>query len=269
MLEPPRGIARFGFSELWEYRELLYFLTWRDVKVRYKQTAIGLAWVVLQPLAMMAVFTVFFGKLARVPSDGVPYPLFAYSALLPWQLFARTLTESTISLVQDERMITKIYFPRLLVPTAKSVGALLDFGVAALLMLGLMALYGVVPTWRLVVVPALLAVLVLFSLGVGYWLSAVNLEFRDVKHAMPFLTQLWFFMTPVVYPASLVPAEYQALYALNPMVGVIEGFRWAFLAHGELPTVPLLVSGLAGLVVFLSGILWFRARERVFIDLVG
>lgn len=269
MLEPPRGLARLGLDELWQYRELLYFLTWRDVKVRYKQTAIGLAWVVLQPLAMMAVFTVFFGKLARVPSDGVPYPVFAYAALLPWQLFARTLTDATVSLVHDQRMITKIYFPRLLVPSAKSLGALLDFGVAAVLMLGLMVLFGIAPSWRLAAVPLLLGVLVLTSLGVGYWLSAINLEFRDVQHAMPFLTQLWFFMTPVVYPASLVPEQYRALYSLNPMVGVIEGFRWAFLGHGALPAVQIGFAAAAGVVLFLTGIVWFRARERVFIDLVG
>jgi lipopolysaccharide transport system permease protein len=226
-IEPPKGWASIGLRELWDYRELLYFLTWRDVKVRYKQTALGAAWAIIQPLFMMLVFSLFFGRLAKIPSDGIPYPIFTFCALLPWQLFAHALTESSNSLVANERLITKVYFPRLVVPIAAVLGGLVDFAVAFGILLVMMLYYGIVPTWAIVTLPGFILLAVMTALGVGLWLSALNVKYRDVRYTINFLIQFWLFATPVAYPSSLVPEKWRALYGLNPMAGVVEGFRWA------------------------------------------
>lgn len=269
IVRPTRGMRFLDLRELWEYRELIYFLTWRDIKVRYKQTAIGVGWAILQPLAMMLVFTLFFGRLARMPSEGVPYPLFAYTGLLPWQLFSRSVTESSNSLVVDQRLITRVYFPRIIVPTAVNLAAIVDFLIAGLLLLIFMPLYGVYPGPSIVWLPFFLLLMLLTSLGVGFWLSALNMEYRDVMYVVPFLNQLWLFITPVVYPSTLVPEGWRVLYGLNPMVGVVDGFRWALLGVGRGPDAMLLVSMVIAVVIFVTGIVWFRARERTFVDAVG
>lgn len=266
VIRPRQGVDLLDFRELWAYRELLGFLAWRDLKVRYKQTAIGVAWAVLQPLAMMAVFTVFFGKLARLPSDSLPYPLFALAALLPWGLFARVLAASSDSLVRDQRLVSKVYFPRLIVPLSSSLAALVDFVVSFLLLLVFMAIYRLAPGPQLLLLPALTLLLLITALGVGFWLSALNVEFRDVQHTLPFLTQLWFFLTPVVYPASLVPEPYRAFYAINPMVGVVEGFRWSLLGTSPPASSTFIVSSVVAVGLLVSGLLYFRSRERSFAD---
>lgn len=264
-----RGWRFLDVRELWQYRELVYFLTWRDLKVRYKQTAIGFAWAILQPLAMMLVFTLFFGKLAKMPSDGVPYPLFALAGLLPWQLFSRTLTDSTSSLVSDQRLITRVYFPRIIVPIATTLAAIADFAIAGVLLVLLMFYYGVVPGAQIVWIPAFVLLMLVTSLGVGFWLSVLNVEYRDLRYVVPFLTQFWLFLTPVVYPSSLVPGQWRFVYGLNPMAGVIDGFRWALLGTGESPSSTLLASTLVAVSLFISGIIWFRGRERTMVDALG
>jgi lipopolysaccharide transport system permease protein len=270
VIRPRKGMELLDLREIWEYRELLGFLAWRDLKVRYKQTAIGVGWAVLQPLAMMAVFTVFFGQLARVPSDGLPYPLFALAGLLPWNLFARVLASSADSLVRDQRLISKVYFPRLIVPLSSSLAALVDFAISLALLVLAMALFQFWPDPRLLLFPLLTLLLLITALGVGFWLSALNVEFRDVQHTLPFLTQLWFFLTPVVYPASLVPEGFRAFYSLNPMVGVVEAFRWILLGSAAPPpTLSLLVSCFISVVLFVTGLLYFRSRERTFADSLG
>jgi lipopolysaccharide transport system permease protein len=268
-IRPSRGWRFVDLRELWSYRELVYFLTWRDLKVRYKQTVIGVGWAVLQPVTMTVVFTLFLGRLAGVPSDGVPYPLFVYVGLLPWQLFSRTITESTTSLVTDQRLITRVYFPRIIVPTSATLAGAVDFVIASSLLAGMMAYYRVAPTSRLLWVPLVLLFMFVTALGVGYWLSALNVEYRDVIYTMPFLNQVWLFATPVAYPSSLVPDRWQAVYGLNPMAGVIEGFRWAVLGTGSRPTGLLVTSGVVAVVLFLTGVAWFRYRERVFVDVIG
>lgn len=266
----PSGRWRFlDVSELWAYRELIYFLTWRDIKVRYKQTAIGIVWTIIQPVAMMLVFTLFFGKLAKIPSDGAPYPLFAYAALLPWQLFSRAITESTNSLITDQRLITRVYFPRIIVPTATTLAAMVDFLVSAVLLLVLMAVYRVAPGPQLLWLPFFGLLMLVTTLGVGFWLSALNVEYRDVMYTVPFLNQFWLFITPVVYPSSLVPEKWRPLLGLNPMAGVVEGFRWAFLHTGEAPGATVATSTAVAVGLFVSGIVWFRRRERTFVDTIG
>jgi lipopolysaccharide transport system permease protein len=266
IIRPSKGLVALNLRELWQYRELLYILIWRDIKVRYKQTAIGAAWAVIQPFFAMVVFSLIFGRLAKIPSEGLPYPIFAYSALLPWQFFAKALTEASTSLVVNERVITKVYFPRLLVPTAVVLAGLLDFGIAFLILLGMMVFYGITTSWFILSIPLFLLLAVITALGVSFWLSALDVEYRDVRYTLPFLTQLWFFATPVVYPSTIVPPSWRALYGLNPMVGVIEGFRWALL--GSAPPDPrmLLVSSLLASLLFMSGLIYFRRMERTLAD---
>src|SRR5882672_7033413 len=235
IIQPSRGWLKLNLGELWNYRELLYFLVWRDVKVRYKQTALGAAWAILQPFMTMVVFSVFFGRLAKIPSDGVPYPVFAFTALLPWQLFAYALAESSNSLVASQNLITKVYFPRLVIPIAGVLAGLVDFAIAFVVLLGLMAYYGIHPTAAILVLPVFIVFAVAAAMSGGLWLSALNVQFRDVRYTIPFLTQFWMFATPVAYPASLVPEQYRALYGLNPMAGVVEGFRWALLGKAQGP----------------------------------
>ena len=266
-IDPPSGWTSIGFRELWQYRELLYFLTLRDVKVRYKQTALGAAWAIIQPLFMMLVFSLFFGKLAKVPSDGIPYPIFTFCALLPWQLFAHALTESSNSLVANERLITKVYFPRLIVPLSAVLGGLVDFAVAFVILLAMMFYYRIIPTWAIVTLPAFILLAVLTALAVGLWLSALNVKYRDVRYTISFLIQFWMFATPVAYPSSIVPERWRALYGLNPMAGVVEGFRWALL--GKQPPGALLAVSVAVVIAILfGGLYYFRRMEQEFADVV-
>jgi len=263
-----KGWSVPDLRELWRYRELLYFLVWRDVKVRYKQTALGATWAILQPLATMAVFSLFFGRLAGMPSDGVPYPLFAFTALVPWTFFANGLTLATGSLVGSQNLIRKVYFPRLAIPVAAVLSSAVDFALACVPLLGLMLFYGVVPgVAALWVVPLLLLTLAT-SLGVGLWLAALNVKYRDVRYVVPFLVQFWLFATPIVYPSSLLSEPWRTVYALNPMVGVVEGFRWALLGTETRPGGMLAVSAAAALALLAGGAFYFRRMERSFADVV-
>lgn len=254
-------------AEVWQYRELLGFLTWRDVRVRYKQTALGVAWALLQPLLGMLVFSIFFGALARVPSDGVPYPVFAYCGLLPWQLFAFALNGSAQSLTSNERLVTKVYFPRLILPLAAVLAGLIDFFLAFALLLPLMAFYGVWPGPALLALPVFVLLALATAVAVGLALGALNVRFRDVRHALPFLTQLWLFVTPIAYPASLVPGRWRLLFGLNPMAGVVEGFRWALLGTPA-PGPMVLVSAGAVAIGLVLGLLYFLRVERSFADVI-
>lgn len=269
VIEATQGWGTLDPREMWQYRELLYFLTWRDIAVRYKQTALGVVWVLLQPTAMVALFALLFGRLAGLSSDGRPYVLFALAGILPWQLFSRTLTESTNSLVADQKLVTRVYFPRILVPTAAVVAGLFDFFIAMGLALIVFALSGASMGLPLLALPLFTAMLVVISLGVGYWLSALNLEYRDVSYAVPFLVQFWMFCTPIVYASSVVPARWRALYALNPLVGVIDGFRWSLLGTPFPSAGELAVSVSVAAALLVSGVAWFRRRERTFVDAVG
>jgi lipopolysaccharide transport system permease protein len=253
---------------LWEYRELLYFLAWRDVKVRYKQTVLGALWAVLQPVMVMIVFSIFFGRLAGVPSDGVPYPVFTLCALVPWQLFAHAISESSNSLVVNEKLITKVYFPRVIVPLSAVLGSVVDFGLACVVLTGLFFVYGIVPGSGAWAIPFFLLLTLVAALGTGFWLSALNTQYRDVRYTLPFITQLWLFVSPVAYPASMVPEPWRWLYALNPMTGVIEGFRWALLGHSDFPGMPVFVSLGVATLVFVTGLIYFRWMEKSFADLV-
>jgi len=268
VIQPTRGWRFLDLRELWAYRELLYFLVWRDIKVRYKQTALGVAWAVIQPLATMVVFSIFFGRLAGIPSDGVPYPIFAYCALVPWQLFSYALTESSNSLVANQNLITKVYFPRLLIPMSAVLAGLLDFLIAFVLLFGLMAYYRLPFPPSLWAIPVFLLLAAAIALGVGLWLSALNVQYRDVRYTIPFLTQFWLFTTPIAYPSSLVPEAWRALYGLNPMAGVVEGFRWALLGTGSAPGAMFGVSACVTLGLLLSGAFYFRRVECTFADVV-
>ncbi len=268
VIRPSSGFAPLNLSDLWNYTELLYFLVWRDVKVRYKQTVLGVAWAILQPLLLMLIFTLFFGRLAKIPSDGVPYPIFAYTALLPWQIFSRALTDGSTSLVVNERLITKVYFPRLIIPTASVMASIVDFAIALILLVGLMLFYGIVPTTAVVTLPLFVLLALMTALGVALWLSALNAQFRDVRYTLPFLTQFWLFATPVVYPTSLVPDGWRYLYALNPMVGVVEGFRWALLGKSEGMDPVIAVSVIVITVIFIGGLYYFRWTEKTLADVV-
>ena len=268
ILRPSRGFLRLNLRDVWEYRELLYFLVWRDVKVRYKQTVLGAAWAILQPVMTMLVFSVFFGRLAKVPSDGIPYPVFAFTALLPWQLFAYALSESSNSLVSNQNLITKVYFPRLVIPIAAVLAGLVDFAIAFVVLLGLMLYYGIVPTAAVALLPLFMLLAVTTALAIGLWLSALNVKFRDVRYTIPFLTQFWMFATPVAYPSSLVPEPWRALYGLNPMAGVVEGFRWALLGKAQGPGPLLAVSVAAVVVLLVGGLMYFRRTESTFADVV-
>ena len=257
-------------SELWQYREILYFLVWRDIKVRYKQTAIGVSWAIIQPLMSVAVFSIFLGRFAKVPSDGFPYPVFAFCGLVPWTFFANGLQQSSQSLVASMQLITKVYFPRLLIPTARVLSGLPDVTLAFLILLAMTSYYHASPMLlRVVWLPAFVLLAFLTALGFGLWFSALNVKYRDVQHAVPFLIQIWLFATPIAYPVSLVPAKWHTLYALNPMVGVVEGFRWALLGTGQTPWGPLLaVSTLTTLAILATGALYFRRVERTFADII-
>jgi lipopolysaccharide transport system permease protein len=267
IISPSRGWLSLGLRDLWEYRELLYFLAWRDIKVRYKQTVLGAAWAIIQPLFTMVVFSIFFGKLGKIPSDGLPYPIFAYVALLPWQLFAHSLTHSSQSLVGESRLITKVYFPRLIIPISSVLAGLVDFVVAFGILLVLMFYYNIVPTMNLIFLPVFILMAIFSALAVGLWLSALNVKYRDVRYTVPFLTQFWLFVSPVAYPSSMMPQQWQWLYGLNPMAGVIEGFRWALLGSSP-PFSTIYVSILLTAALFMGGLYYFRKTEKVFADLI-
>lgn len=268
VIRPSRGWVGLDLKELWHYRELLFFLAWRDIKVRYTQTALGAAWAVIQPLLSMLVFTIFFGRLAKVPSDGIPYPLFAYTALVPWQLFAYALTESSNSVVLSDRLITKVYFPKLVIPFASVLAGLVDFTIAFSLVIGMLICYHITPTWAVLTVPLFVLFTMATALAAGLWLSALNVQYRDVRHTLTFIVQFWLFASPVVYPSTLIPARWRPLYGLNPMAGVIEGFRWALLRKAPAPGPMLGVSILVTAAILVGGLYYFRRMEKTFADVV-
>src|SRR5215813_7615251 len=268
VIEPSKRLLHLDLKAIWEYKELLYFLVWRDLKVRYKQTVIGAGWAILQPLMTMAIFTVVFGTFAKIPSDGIPYPIFAYSALLPWNLFANSLTRGGTSIVGNAHIISKIYFPRLLLPLSGILSPIVDFAIAFVILIGMMIWYGTLPTWGILALPLFMLLAILTALAVGLWLSALNVRYRDVGHTIPFLVQLWMFASPVAYPVSLIPEKWRLLYSLNPMAGVIEGFRWALLGNESPDFGVIAVSAVMVFALLIPGIVYFRYTERTFADVI-
>jgi lipopolysaccharide transport system permease protein len=274
ILRPSRGWSALNLGDLWRYRELVYFMIWRDIKVRYKQTALGAAWAIIQPFFTMVVFTLFFGKLAKVPSDNMPYPIFSYAGLLPWGLFTKALSDAGRSMISNRSMITKIYFPRLVIPIASVLAGVVDFAIAIIVLFGMMIYYNslpagnyhVAPTAAVWTLPLFLLLALVTALGVGLWLSALNVIYRDVNYVLPFITQFWLFITPIAYPSSMIPAKWRLLYALNPMTGVVEGFRWALLGTETAPGPMLAVSSVIAIMVLISGLFYFRRMERTFAD---
>jgi lipopolysaccharide transport system permease protein len=267
--EPSRSwLPHIDWRELWHYRELLYFLTWRDVKVRYKQAALGVGWAILQPLLTMVIFSIIFGQLAKLPSENVPYPVFSFAALLPWQLFAEALSRSGVSLVMNNTLLTKVYFPRLVIPLSAVFSSLVDFAIAFVIFIGLMIAYGIQVTWAVLAIPFLVAFALLTALSVGIWLAAFNVPYRDVQYAIPFLIQVWMYASPVAYSINLIPeGAVRLLYGLNPMVGVIQGFRWALLG-GQPPDAVMIVSIIMMVLLLAGGLLYFRHMEETFADVV-
>jgi lipopolysaccharide transport system permease protein len=267
IIRPMSGWVPVDLAELWSYRELLYSFISRDIKVRYKQTALGAAWAVIQPLFMMVVFTLAFGRLAKIPSEGLPYPLFSYAALLPWTLFSEGITRSTSSMITNANIMTKVYFPRLVMPISGILSPLVDFAIAFVILIGMMLYYGFVPTINVLFLPAFILLALATSLGVGLWLSALNVQYRDFQYTVPFLIQLWLFASPVVYPSTLLPEPYRTLFGLNPMAGVIEGFRWALLGTAP-PSYLIAVSALMVAAFLVSGAFYFKRMEKTFADVV-
>jgi homopolymeric O-antigen transport system permease protein len=267
-ITPRRGWLEIDWRDLWEHRELLYFLVWRDVKVRYKQTVIGVGWAILQPFLTMVVFTLFFGKLAKIPSNDLPYPIFYYAGLLPWTYFATAFTSSTSTVVQHQHAISRVYFPRLILPLAAVMPALVDFAISFLLLVAMMAYYHIVPGPAVLALPLFLLLAVLTALAAGLWLAALNAVYRDVRYIVPFLIQFWMFASPVVYPSSLVPAKWRWAYGLNPMAGVIESFRWSLTGHGQPPSLMLAASAAAVLALLVGGLVYFQRMEGTIADVV-
>ena len=268
IIAPSAGWVSLRLGDIWAYRELLYFLVWRDVKVRYKQTALGIGWAILQPLLTMLVFSIFFGRLAKMPSDGIPYPIFSMAAVVPWTFFATGLTLSSNSLVGSANLVQKVYFPRLIIPLATVLSGLVDFAIAMLLLFAMMAWYRVAPTWNALWLVPFIVLALVTSLAVGLWLSALNVKYRDVRFLVPFLAQLWMYATPVAYPSSLLHEPYRTLFGFNPMAGVVEGFRWALLGVNTRPGPMIAVSTTAAILLLVSGALYFRRMERTFADVV-
>ena len=267
-IEPTKGWVSLKLTELWEYRELLYFLIWRDLKVRYKQSVLGATWAIIQPFFTMVVFSLFFGKLAKMPSDGIPYPIFSYAALVPWSFFANGLNQASNSLVGNSNLIQKIYFPRMSMPIASVCGGFVDFVLAFIMLIGMIFYYGMVPTINVVWLPFFLMLAFMTSLGASLWLSAMYVQFRDVRHIIPFLTQIWLFATPIAYPSSLLSEPWRTIYGINPMVGVVEGFRWALLGANTAPGPIIIVSSFTAVGLLISGAFYFRRMERTFADVV-
>ncbi len=268
VIRPRTGWLDLGLGEVWRQRELLYFLVWRDLKVRYAQASLGMAWAVIQPLMAVAIFTVIFGVFAKLPSDGLPYPVFAYAAILPWTYFSEAVRRSSFGLVGDSELVKKVYFPRLIIPMANIVSPLMDFAVSFVALVLLMLWYGLVPTASVLAVPPLLVLTAALALAIGLWLGPVNVRYRDVMHTVPFVLQIWMYATPIVYPLSMVPERFKLLYSLNPAVGLIEGFRWAVLGKGTLDTTSLTISVVVTVVLLVGGLLWFRREERQFADVI-
>jgi lipopolysaccharide transport system permease protein len=267
-IEPSSGWTSLKLRELWEYRELLYLLAWRDVKIRYKQTVLGAAWAVIQPFFSMVVFSLFFGHLAKMSSDGVPYPIFSYTALVPWIFFANGLNHASSRLVSNGNLIKKIYFPRLLIPLAAVLSGVVDFMLAFVVLLGMMLYFGIMPTSNALWLPLFFLLALVTALGVGLWLSAMNAQFRDIQYTLPFLTQFWFFSTPIAYSSSLVPELWRPLYGLNPMVGVIEGFRWALLGTATAPGAMIVASAFTAVLLLITGAFYYRRLEKTFADVL-
>jgi len=269
-IKPSTGIAALNLGDLWTYRELVFFMIWRDIKVRYKQTMLGAAWAVIQPVMMMLVFTFIFGTVAKLPTDGdIPYPIFSYTALLPWGLFVGALNQASRSLTTNQNMITKIYFPRLILPLSSVLAGLVDFAIASIILIGLMFYYKVTPAWNILwTLPLFLLLAIITALGVALWLSAINVKYRDVNYVLPFLTQFWQFATPVGYSATIISQKWQLLYSLNPMAGVVNGFRWALLGVGNGPDTALWISIGISMLVLISGLFYFRSMERTFADTI-
>ncbi|MBM4406134.1 MAG: ABC transporter permease [Chloroflexi bacterium] len=268
VIKPSRGWFALNLRELWAYRELLYFFIWRDIKVRYKQTVVGAAWVIIQPFSQMVIFSVVFGHLADLPSDEIPYPVFTYTALVPWIYFANSLTNSSNAVVDQARVITKVYFPRVLLPAGGVIGGLLDFGIAFLVLIGMMLYFGISPGWAILTLPLFLLLAMATALAVGLWLSALNAVYRDVRYALTFLIQFWMFATPVAYSSGLIPDSWKPLYGINPMAGVVDGFRWALLGKAEAPGPMLAVSAAVVVLLLVTGALYFKRMERYFADIV-
>ncbi len=266
VIQPQWGLFQLDLVSIWHYRELLYFFVWRDVLLRFKQTVIGAAWVILQPLITMIIFTLIFSKLAKMPSDGIPYPVFAFTALLPWSFFSQALMRSSASIVQSSNLITKIYFPRLLIPVAASIAPIVDLFFSFLFLLVLMSWYKITPTWGILALPLFLALAIMTALAVGLWSSAINVRYRDIANIIPFVCQVWMYASPVAYPVSMVPENWRLFYSLNPMVGVIEGFRWALLGKGNPDFMVMAVSSVAVLLLLTSGVVFFKRMEQSFAD---
>ena len=267
-IAPSEGWFHLDFHDLWHYRELLYFLTWRDIKVRYKQTALGVLWAILQPVLMMLIFSLFFGKLGKLPSDGIPYPLFNFSALVPWLFFANGLSQSSNSLVGNANLISKVYFPRLIIPVATVLTGVVDFVLSMVVLVGMMAIYHVVPTRNVIWLPLLLLLALVTSLGAGLWFSALNVKYRDVRYIVPFLVQLWMFATPVAYSSHMLSGWKHTVYSLNPMVGVVDGFRWALLGTHTQPNISVAMAVLVAVAMLVGGLCYFRHMEKSFADIV-
>lgn len=267
-IEPSLGFVPLRIKDLWEYRELLYFLVWRDIKVRYKQTALGVLWAIIQPVMTMVVFSIFFGNLAKLSSDGIPYPIFSFAALVPWTLFSNGLTQATNSLVASSNLIKKVYFPRLIIPIATVLAGVIDFLLAFAVLLVLMVYYGITPTINTLWLPVFLLLTIIASLAVSLWLSALNVEYRDIKYVIPFLTQIWLFATPIAYSSTLLNEPWRTIYGLNPMVGVVEGFRWALLGTNTQPGMMAVASAGAALLLLFSGAFYFRRMEKTFADTI-
>ena len=267
-IRPSSGWTALKFGELWEYRELVYFLIWRDIKVRYKQTILGASWAIIQPFLTMVVFSLFFGKLAKVPSDGLPYPIFAYAALVPWTFFANGLTSSSNSMVASANLVKKVYFPRISIPISSVMAGGVDFVLAFAVLLGMMAFFMTVPSIHIIWLPFLMLMALAAGLGAGLWMAALNVVYRDIRYVVPFFVQLWMFATPIAYPSTLVPEQWRALYGLNPMVGVVEGFRWALLGTDTAPNIMIIPSSIVAFGMLASGVVYFRRMERHFADVV-
>ncbi len=267
-IRPSKGWSRINLREMWEYRELLYFFAWRDLKVRYKQTVIGAAWAILQPVLLMIVFTIFFGQVAAIQTNGIPYPAFSYAGLLPWGLFATGLATGGMSITANQALITKVYFPRILLPASTVVAGLVDFGIASVVLVGLMLYFGLVPTLAMIALPLFLLLAIVTSLGIAFWLSALDARYRDIHYTIPFLTQFWLFATPVIYPPSFVTGPFRWIYSLNPMVGVVDGFRWALLGQAFGFDATSWLSVLVALVLFVSGAFYFARVEKTLPDVV-
>jgi homopolymeric O-antigen transport system permease protein len=269
-IKPSKGLAALNLRDLWMYRELIYFMIWREVKVRYKQTMLGAAWAIIQPVLTMIVFTFLFGRIAKLPTDGnIPYPIFSYTALLPWNLFVNALNQASRSLTSNQNMVSKIYFPRLVLPLASILSGLVDFVIAFVILIGLMIYYRIAPSinvlWAL---PAFLLLAIVTALGVALWLSAINVQYRDVNYALPFMTQFWLFATPVAYSSQLISAKWQLVYSLNPMAGVVNGFRWALLGVGNGPDTGLWISVAIAVIILIGGLFYFRNMEKTFADTI-